>query len=120
MGTPRRRSRVRRPQSNETVERIARTARSRRLELGMTQRELAETVGVSRSSVQALESGDPGVSLGITSAIAVGLNITLMATAPAVDLDRNAAVLADVLELAEHLPHDPKPELEFPALARRQ
>ncbi|HSK42021.1 MAG TPA: helix-turn-helix transcriptional regulator [Arenibaculum sp.] len=49
----------------ESLERLGRTVRLARLRRNLSQAELAERMGVSRSSVVMLERGGPGVGIGI-------------------------------------------------------
>lgn len=48
-----------------SLERLGRTVRLARLRRNLSQDELAARMGVSRSSVVALERGSPGLALGI-------------------------------------------------------
>lgn len=56
---------------------------ARRLQLGLTQSRLAEQAGVSRSSVQAIESGRATVQLDVLEAVAdvLGCDMVLAARA---------------------------------------
>ncbi|GAA4477700.1 hypothetical protein GCM10023094_20410 [Rhodococcus olei] len=56
---------------------------ARRLQLGLTQARLAELAGVSRSSVQAIESGRATVQLDVLAAVAdvLGCDMVLAARA---------------------------------------
>lgn len=56
---------------------------ARRLQLGLTQARLAELAGVSRSSVQAIESGRTTVQLDVLEAVAdvLGCDMVLAARA---------------------------------------
>ncbi len=54
---------------------------SRRHQLHLTQAELADLAGVSRTSVQAIETGRTGVRLGVVDAIADALGCDLVLTA---------------------------------------
>lgn len=84
MGSPRRRPRG--ASANRETS-LGNAVLARRLSLGMTQRDLADLADVSRSSVQALEAGDTGVSLAIASAVAAALGerIILTSAPPAHD-----------------------------------
>lgn len=78
MATPRRRAR-------STSGSIADSFVARRHQLGLTQAELADLAGVSRSSVQSIESGRATVQLDIVDAIAdaLGCGLTLTTRAGA-------------------------------------
>ena len=73
MSQPRRRSR----QGNS---RISDGFFARRHQLGITQQELADLAGVSRSSVQSIESGKGSVQLDLAEAIADALGCDLSLT----------------------------------------
>lgn len=63
--------------------RIADGFAARRRQLGLTQARLAELAGVSRSSVQAIESGRATVQLDVLTAVAdvLGCDMVLVARA---------------------------------------
>ena len=49
----------------------------RRMDLGMSQTELAEKAGVTRQTIGLIEAGDFNPSLNLCSAICVALGVTL-------------------------------------------
>ena len=59
------------------AERLANRLKERRGELGLTQVELAERVGVTRKTVNTVENGifTPSTTLAITLAAALGLTV---------------------------------------------
>jgi len=59
---------------------LAAAARGRRLQLGLTQQQLANLADVSRSSVQSLEAGQTGVTLDVAQAVFRALGLALVAT----------------------------------------
>lgn len=69
----------------------------RRLELGLTQADLADLAGVSRSSVQGLEAGRPTARLSALLAVAeaLGASVVLMPTALATAVDGAAVLRSD-------------------------
>ncbi len=84
---------------------------------GLTQAGLARRSGVSRTVINAYERGarDPGSEALARLAEASGQELALRPRRQ-LDLARNARVLADVLDLAELLPHRRRGELTFPPL----
>jgi HTH-type transcriptional regulator/antitoxin HipB len=77
-----------------TISDMANAVRGRRIELGVSQDELARRAGVSRKWVYEFESGKPRAELGIVLAVLEALDLSLaLGTAPApasagsVDLD---------------------------------
>jgi HTH-type transcriptional regulator/antitoxin HipB len=74
MMRPRRRSF---PDASTPAGALAEQFISRRIALGLTQHELADLSGVSRATVQALESADSGVRLGLAAAVARALGCQL-------------------------------------------
>ncbi len=46
-----------------TLPRIASTLKARRIELGLTQQQLADKLGVKQSNVSQIESGEKGLSI---------------------------------------------------------
>jgi len=85
---------------------------------GLTQAALARKAGVPRSVLNAYERGNrqPGADALASILAAAGFELRL---APRIDHDRNARVLAEVLDLAERLPWRPRRRLAFPPLRRR-
>ncbi|MBJ8341030.1 helix-turn-helix transcriptional regulator [Antrihabitans sp. YC3-6] len=71
MSNPRRRSRT-------TSDALADRFVARRHQLSLTQTELADLAGVSRSSVQAIEAGKRTIQLDVVSAIAEALGCDLV------------------------------------------
>jgi putative transcriptional regulator len=59
------------------AERLANRLKERRAEVGLTQAELAERVGVTRKTVNTVENGvfTPSTTLAITLAVALGLTV---------------------------------------------
>ena len=59
------------------AERLANRLKERRTELGLTQAELAERVGVTRKTVNTVENGifTPSATLAIKLSQALGLNV---------------------------------------------
>jgi putative transcriptional regulator len=59
------------------AERLANSIKERRSELGLTQAELAERVGVTRKTVNTVENGvfTPSATLAIKLAQALGINV---------------------------------------------
>lgn len=84
---------------------------------GLTQAGLARRSGVSRTVINAYERGtrDPGAEALARLAEASGQELTVRPRRQ-LDLARNARVLAEVLDLAELLPHRRRSELTFPPL----
>lgn len=85
---------------------------------GLSQAQLARKAGIPRSVLNAYEHGkrQPGADALISILRAAGFDLELVRR---LDLDRNARILSEVLELAERLPWRPKRRLQYPPLARR-
>lgn len=83
----------------------------------LSQAELARRSGIPRTAINAYERGarNPTANTLIRLAEACGMTLT-PTPQPGVDLSANAAVLEQVLELAELLPSTPRKTLEFPSL----
>jgi hypothetical protein len=62
---------------------------------------------------------EPGADALARLAAAGGFELRLGRRKPPVDAERAARILVQVLELAEALPYNPRPELEYPPLADR-
>lgn len=85
---------------------------------GLTQAALARKAGIPRSVLNAYERGNrqPGADALASILAAAGFELTLT---PRIDAERNARVLAEVLDLAERLPWRPRRTLTFPPFKRR-
>jgi transcriptional regulator with XRE-family HTH domain len=89
-----------------------------RHDCGLTQTDLARRSGVPRTAINAYERGTRVPTATTLLRLAEACDMSLTPTArPAVDLERNAEALEQVLDLAELLPSRPRKRLEFPALA---
>ncbi len=91
-----------------------------RVAAGLSQAQLARRSGISRTVINVYESGTrmPGADALGRLVEACGGRLAV-ARPLQLDLDRNAEVLAQVLELADHLPQRRRSEnLGLPALAR--
>ena len=85
---------------------------------GLTQAQLARKAGIPRSVLNAYEHGkrQPGGDALIAILGAAGFELDLVRR---FDLERNARILSEVLDLAERLPWRPKRRLRYPPLGRR-
>jgi transcriptional regulator with XRE-family HTH domain len=85
---------------------------------GMSQAGLARKAGIPRSVLNAYEhrKRQPGADALAAILAAAGFRLRLESR---VDPERNARVLAQVLDLAEKLPWRPRRTLRFPQFARR-
>lgn len=85
---------------------------------GLSQAALARKAGIPRSVLNAYERGNrqPGADAFASILRAAGFELRL---APRIDYERNARVLAEVLDLAERLPWRPRRTLAFPPFRRR-
>ena len=85
---------------------------------GLTQAGLARKAGIPRSVLNAYEHGNrqPGADALAAILDAAGFELRV---APRIDTQRNARVLAEVLDLAEKLPYRPRRTLVFPTFSRR-
>lgn len=101
-----------------TAARLLVTARQRS---GLSQAELARRAGLPRSVLSAYEHGrrDPGAETLARVLAAANFELRALPARPLPDADRAAAILADVLDLAEVLPFRPRPTLAFPPFAER-
>jgi transcriptional regulator with XRE-family HTH domain len=88
-----------------------------RLRSGLSQAELARRAGITRSVVNVYERGvrEPGADTLIRVLSAAGFDVHLDRAGP-IDVQRNARILADVLDLAEHLPSRRRGRLTYPIL----
>lgn len=66
--------------AREALTLFGRLVRAGRIDRGLTAEELAERAGVSRGLLHRLESGHPGVSLGVAFEIAAIVGIPLFET----------------------------------------
>ena len=74
--TPRPRKHARQGAS-PTIAEIARQVREARVAAGLSQTDLALTCGVARTTVIAVESGRPGVSIGKVERVLAGLGLSV-------------------------------------------
>jgi transcriptional regulator with XRE-family HTH domain len=91
-----------------------------RRERGLTQAELARRTGIARSVLSAYEHGhrQPSVAALAHIAAAAGVELQLAPRADCAVTEHAGKVLSQVLDLAEHLPYRPRPELTYPPLIR--
>lgn len=77
---------------------------------GLSQAELARRGRIARSVLNAYERGrrEPGADALSSILAAAGFELRI---GPRVDVERNARILSDVLDLAEILPWRPRPSL---------
>ncbi len=90
---------------------------------GLTQRELAERSGTSAAAICEYEAGRrvPRVDTLERILAAAGGELVVAVrwpTPPVIDVERNARVLVDLLDLVDHLPHRRPGPLTGPTLAR--
>lgn len=64
--------------SNGTASVLGSALRQRRKALRLTQRDLAELVGVTRQTIGRLERGDPSIALGTALDVADVLNVSIL------------------------------------------
>lgn len=91
--------------------------RGMRTRAGFSQAELARRSGLPRTVINAYERGnrEPGATALDRLADACDCDVNIVPRR-SIDPFRNAEVLADVLGLAEHLPHRPNRTLDFPPM----
>lgn len=85
---------------------LATSLRARRLELGLTQAELAARAGVARSWLASVERGKPGAEVGLILRLLDALGLSIYISAPASDepaQDQRATGRVDIDELLERL-----------------
>jgi transcriptional regulator with XRE-family HTH domain len=84
---------------------------------GLSQAGLARRARVPRSVLNAYERGhrQPGANALAAILAAAGFELRLI---PSIDLERNARILSQVLDLADRLPFKPKRRLQYPPLSR--
>jgi transcriptional regulator with XRE-family HTH domain len=91
-----------------------------RRESGLSQAELARRTGIQRSVLSAYEHGrrQPSVTALARIAGAAGLEVRVSPASDDLALEQAGKILAQVLDLAELLPHRPRRELAYPPLIR--
>jgi len=93
---------------------LLRTSRAR---AGLSQAELARRARVPRTVVNAYERGSRQPAADTLALLVAATGSELEARrAPDVDLEHNARILQQVLDLAEHLPSRRRGRLMFPPL----
>ena len=87
---------------------------------GLSQAELARRAGMQSSVLSAYARGrrQPSVESMARIAAAAGVELQLGPRADRAATEHSGKVLAQVLDLAEHLPYRPRPELAYPPLIR--
>jgi transcriptional regulator with XRE-family HTH domain len=85
---------------------------------GLTQAALARHAHIPRSVLNAYERGTRQPGADALAAILAAAGFTLKLS-PRIDVERNARILADVLDLAEQLPWRPKRHLANVPFLRR-
>ena len=95
--------------------------RAARLQAGLSQAEVARRAGLPRSVLCAYERGhrQPGADALARVLRAAGFVLRAVPAAPRPDPARAAAILSQVVELAESLPYQPRPDLGFPPFHER-
>jgi uncharacterized protein len=85
---------------------------------GISQAELARRAGIPRSVLNAYERErrQPGADALASILAAAGFDLRL---APVISHERNARILAEVIDLAEKLPYRPRRRLMYPPLRER-
>jgi transcriptional regulator with XRE-family HTH domain len=85
---------------------------------GLSQASLARRADIPRSVLNAYEHGkrQPGADALISILRAAGFDLALVRR---MDLEHNARVLGQVLDLAERLPWRPRRSLRYPPFSRR-
>lgn len=103
------------------VQRAANLIRSTRIRAGLSQAELARRADLPRSVLCAYEraSREPGADTLIRILAAAGFEVRAVPALRALDEQRAARVLADVLDLAGALPYRPRRQLAYPPLRAR-
>lgn len=88
---------------------------------GLSQAELARRAGMQSSVLSAYARGrrQPSVESMARIAEAAGVELQLAPSADRAASEHAGKVLSQVLDLAEHLPYRPRPELAYPPLNRR-
>jgi transcriptional regulator with XRE-family HTH domain len=101
------------------------TLRAARLGAGLSQAALAARTGTSQATISAYENGSKQPSVATFSRLlaATGMRLAVEPMAAPVaepspaELRRAGETLAEVIALAEALPHEPERELRYPRLA---
>jgi uncharacterized protein len=95
--------------------------RQSRRRSGLTQAELARRAGMARSVVNAYEHGrrQPSVEALARILAAAGLELRAEPAARSLDDERSGRLLAQVLDLAEALPHRRRGRLVYPPRLRQ-
>jgi len=97
MGTIMTKERVHSRYTKAAIQLLGKLIKLRRRQACMTEAELAERVGISRTTLKKIEKGNPGVALGIAFEVATVLKIPLMGSNSKTinfDLDHIEAKLA--------------------------
>jgi transcriptional regulator with XRE-family HTH domain len=96
----------------------ARLLLAARRRAGLSQAELARRAGIPRSVLNAYERGkrEPGSDHLLSILVSAGFDLELVRR---IDVQRNARILAQVLDLAERLPWRPRKALRYPPLRSR-
>jgi transcriptional regulator with XRE-family HTH domain len=89
-----------------------------RRESGLRQIELARRSGIPSSVLSAYEHGhrQPAVAALARIAAAAGLQVRVGPASDEMQLIRAGEILAQVLDLAEQLPYQPRRQLAYPSL----
>ena len=100
------------------------TLRAARTRAGLSQAQLASRTGTSQATISAYEGGSKQPTVATFSRLlaAAGARLTVEPAAAVVEpsraeLERAGETLAQVIALAEALPHEPERELRYPRLA---
>jgi transcriptional regulator with XRE-family HTH domain len=85
---------------------------------GLSQAALARRARIPRSVLNAYERGkrEPGIDAVAAILGAVGYRLEAR---PMIDVERNARILSEVIDLAERLPYKPRKTLRFPRFSQR-
>lgn len=86
---------------------------------GLSQAALARKARIPRSVLNVYERGkrQPGADAFLSILVAAGFDVRL---SPRIDVERNAKILAQVLDLAERLPWRARRTLSYPPLRTRR
>ena len=88
---------------------------------GLSQAELARAADMPRSVLNAYERGrrEPGVEALARIAAATGMRLSVEEDPTGLDPARAGRILAQVLDLADALPHRPRRRLTYPTVLAR-